>query len=285
MKKIFNILLLLAALIIVAVYINLDEKLASTFSSPCTEPITYKVGSISSIYDINEHELEQMLEEINAAWSAPFDHPLFKQSEEGAIAINLVYGSQQRFIAKERTASVKINALKTSYRQKEQVLAQLKSDYDQLQTEYRELVDDYKTISAKPRLQQKSMQLRRQIEEKEAELHRLTDTINQHIKEINRISKRIETMVDDYNNEFGSRREFNQGNYQQTAEGKMINIYGYEDQAELKLVLAHEMGHALGLNHVDNPESVMYYLMEDQNQDSLAFTAQDIAALQEQCTN
>lgn len=285
MKKLYNILLLLAALIIVAVYINLDEKLAASFSGPCTEPITYKVDSISSIYDINKQELKQILGEINTAWSEPFDNPLFKQSDEGDIAINLVYGEQQQFIDKERTAAVKINAQKTSYRQKERVLEQLKRDYEELRTEYQNLIEDYKSTESNPGLQSKNTQIRRQIQQKEEDLHRLTNTLNQHIKEINSISERIETLVDDYNKKFGSLHEFNQGNYQQTAEGETINIYGYEDQKELKLVLAHEMGHALGLEHVENPESVMYYLMEDQNRDSLAFTAQDIAALQEQCKN
>lgn len=285
MKKLFNILLLLAALIIVAVYINLDEKLATSFSSPCAEPLTYKIGSISSIYDINEQELKRVLKEINAAWSESFDNPLFKQSDGGNIAINLVYGEQQRFIDKERTAAVKINAQKTSYRQKEQVLERLKKDYEELRAEYQNLVKDYKTTEGNPALQSKSTQIRRQIQQKEDELRRLANAINQHIKKINSISERIETLVDDYNKEFGSLHEFNQGNYQQTAEGQMINIYGYEDQAELELVLAHEMGHALGLNHVENPESVMYYLMEEQNRDSLVFTAQDIAALQELCKN
>lgn len=285
MKKLFNILLVLVTLIIVAIYINLDGKISSTFSGPCQEPLTYKVGSISSIYDINEQELKRMLTEINVAWSAPFDEPLFKQSDEGDIAINLVYGEQQRFIDKERTATVKINAQKTSYRQKERVLERLKSDYEELKTEYQNLIEDYKSTEGNPGLQNKNTQIRRQIKQKERELHRLTNTINQHIKEINSISERIETLVDDYNKEFGSLHEFNQGNYRKTAEGETINIYGYKDQKELKLVLAHEMGHALGLNHVENPESVMYYLMEDQNRDSLAFTAQDIAALQEQCMN
>jgi predicted Zn-dependent protease len=62
-----------------------------------------------------------------------------------------------------------------------------------------------------------------------------------------------------------------------------INIYQFHDESDLELVLAHELGHALGLNHVENPESVMYYLMEKQNLENIQLTTQDLQAIKNVC--
>jgi predicted Zn-dependent protease len=57
------------------------------------------------------------------------------------------------------------------------------------------------------------------------------------------------------------------------------------DEDELMLVLAHEMGHALGIGHVDNPQSVMYRLMGNQARPGLELTEDDRYALMDICNN
>jgi predicted Zn-dependent protease len=45
-------------------------------------------------------------------------------------------------------------------------------------------------------------------------------------------------------------------------------------------VLAHELGHALGIGHLDNPKAIMYYLNEGINE---KLTADDLMALKKVC--
>ena len=81
-----------------------------------------------------------------------------------------------------------------------------------------------------------------------------------------------------FNNQFGGTREFTQGDYQ----GDHINVYQFRDRAELILVLAHELGHALQLDHVENPASIMYYLMGEQPPES-RLSAEDLEAFAQTC--
>ena len=81
-----------------------------------------------------------------------------------------------------------------------------------------------------------------------------------------------------YNSRFAEAKEFTQGDYTGTA----INIYQYDAEDELTIVLAHEFGHALSLDHVLNAHSIMYYFMDEQ-QVGKGLSTEDIAEFNRIC--
>jgi len=66
-------------------------------------------------------------------------------------------------------------------------------------------------------------------------------------------------------------------------DGKSINIYQFEATADLRLVVVHELGHALGLDHLSQPESIMYYMMGEQDLENPKASNEDILALKQIC--
>ncbi|MEL6803690.1 MAG: matrixin family metalloprotease, partial [Bacteroidota bacterium] len=83
-----------------------------------------------------------------------------------------------------------------------------------------------------------------------------------------------------YNQTFGHREGFTQGDYR----GDQINIYNFSAINELTLVMTHELGHALWLDHVDDEQAVMYYLMGEQSLETIALTESDLAHFDAVCT-
>jgi predicted Zn-dependent protease len=59
-------------------------------------------------------------------------------------------------------------------------------------------------------------------------------------------------------------------------------MYSFANKDELVAVLAHEFGHALGLDHVEGRSSIMYYLLETTSSFP-TLTENDTAAFQELC--
>ena len=77
---------------------------------------------------------------------------------------------------------------------------------------------------------------------------------------------------------FDESYEFDAGN----TDGTEINIYSYDGLPELHTLLVHEFGHVLGIDHVDDQYSVMYYLLNEDNRGG-ELTDVDIAALGSSC--
>ena len=98
-------------------------------------------------------------------------------------------------------------------------------------------------------------------------------------KRINGFAHSFNREVSIYNATFGKGRIFDQGEY----DGKGINIYQFDNEDDLRLVIAHEFGHALTIDHVEDKYSIMYPIIGKQDAENPIPSQEDITALQERC--
>ncbi len=88
----------------------------------------------------------------------------------------------------------------------------------------------------------------------------------------------LNAVVAQYNQTAG--RTFEEGQYVRDSAGERINIFEFVGNTQLERVLAHEFGHALGLDHNEDPKSIMFAQNESGN---LVPTASDLASLRSLC--
>jgi hypothetical protein len=126
------------------------------------------------------------------------------------------------------------------------------------------------------------IRMTREIRRLDAEIENLTPQFEKNPSQY--VADRINRSIDQYNrlvtsiNQL-SNTEIKQGSYQDHLE-----VYAFADTADLKFVIAHEFGHALGIGHVQAADAVMNARNKIGTVATFRLHDADIEALKKSCS-
>jgi len=259
----------------------------------CPAPLEYSIGEIDESFNLTQDDVRLALSDAEDVWENLVGQNLFIYNPDALFTVNFIYDERQAIADAEgdfkekldKTVSVsdaineKYAQLVAHYNELQIVYSNQVKTYDRNLAAYNKQVTQYNNEGGVPEKLYGALQERKvDLDTQHERLNALSDNLNELVREINEIGEQGNVLVEtynkgvkEYNHTFGESREFTQGTY--SSEGR-IDIYTYEDITELSLVLAHELGHALSLDHVANEESIMYFLIGEQSRD-LEPTAED----------
>lgn len=270
---------------------------------PCRSPIIYSLGSFDKRFGISENDFLKAIDRAEQIWGAPIHRQLFAYGEKGNLIINLIYDYRQEATQKLQNLGIVIgddkstyDTLKARYDSLKILYSQKKSNLDSMVNSYQTKKDAYDAEVAYwnrrrgvsdaeyNKLEQERTDLNTlaaEINKTQNDLNQLVDNINAVAATLNRLVNELNLQADKYNN-IGAQQggEFEEGRYTESATGGVIDIYQFDDKDKLIRVLAHELGHALGFGHLDNPKAIMYKLNEGVNE---KLTSDDLIALKNRC--
>lgn len=256
MRKVFDLIIFFLFL---SILFWQKDRIISIYnqllSSPCDQPITYKLGEVDSGYGLTNDQFLQRISEADQIWDKVVNKNLFAYKSDGQITINLIYSDTQSIADKLGSLQNNLKSGKTSLDSSISQYQSLQADFQKKLQTFNAEVENWNKLGGAP--QEVFNQLKTQQDELKAE----ADQLNQMAASLNLSAQNYNLKVGQYNQ---SAQNFKQAINANPEAGvyngslAQIDIYLTNSQKELVHTLAHEMGHALRLPHLDNPQAIMY---------------------------
>jgi myosin heavy subunit len=267
---------------------------------PCISPLPYSISKIDERFGLDEETVQKITAEAEAVWEEALGRQLFTYAEDAAFSIDFVYDTRQARSEAAEAEKAELDKQQSTSKSINEEYTKLLAEYDTLKKEYESKVSSYNgrldkfntTVAsynqnggAPADVYEELQRTERSLKNEESNLEAEADKLSQLAKNINDVSARGNELITEYNEgvveynqTYTGGEEFTQGEFN----GDSIAIFHFKDQTELRNVLIHELGHAIGLPHVEGGESMMYYLMDKQPTTS-SLSASDLAALGSVC--
>ncbi len=235
---------------------------------PCAQPIPYAIGAVDARFGITNSALIADAESAAAIWNKAAGRTLLVYDKHAAMKINLIYDA--------REANAKLGN-EIALQQAEEDSARAALDTAQAQFASAQTAYDQEVTTVNARGGATPSEAAALTAERDS-LNALADSITSRVASYNASVAALNAVVQQYNQTAG--HTFEEGEYVRDSAGQRIDIFEFIGTTQLERVLAHEFGHAIGLDHNGDPASIMYAKNESGN---LVPTSADLAALKAVC--
>lgn len=285
------------------------ESSAFVDDSVCHQTISYELGEVDPGFNLEENFILQIISEAEAVWEKEFGYNFFHYQKNGAdLVINFAYDERQQMaqdslVIEKRNQSLsdQLELIKADYFAKRTLYNDLIEQYDEdlieLESGYHKLDERIQSWNESSRTDEKEIKkinkLQKELEDDKKSLNKLVNKTNSLAYEMDELAEKEKIIIDSFNKELMTykqrynqvRDELQKGLYK-TRDGDraVIDIYQFYDQDDLRLLLTHEMGHAIGLGHVENEKSIMYPILGGQQLYPLIFSKEDRQELSDLCS-
>ncbi|EOR10773.1 MULTISPECIES: matrixin family metalloprotease [Acinetobacter] len=254
--------------------------------------VHYRIADIDSRFNLSQQQVLELTQQAAKLWEQETGQQNFIYDPQAEFSINLIFDERQQ---RSTDRLQGLDQLKQQQQQwenqnlqlqqvKEEIQrttaliaskqAQLNLQFQQYNTEvlrFNQTRSNSKDLAQQFSQRQKALEQQSLVLQREVQEHnQRTQQLNQRIQNLNQTNQQLVASASQFNQVFQPHL-FHKGHFN----GKQILIYEFSSTNDLRLTLAHEFGHALGLEHTNDPRSLMYPVIQKQNFQQFALTDSD----------